>query len=191
MAAVILAVIVLIIKIFLPCCCSFIVSPLLPSFVEHLSRPPVPGAGHGKDSNIKLSWRCTWVRDWRIAHLTINGRRPSILVMRYREIRIKQHFWGSVCLAGLGKGYHFDVIIFRDLYICIGCRGGNLPKPGDGASKYEVAGFCLRAKLYKNIVAPICHHWNQTRCLEVQLLRESSWPETTGRESRFTSLVLH
>lgn len=59
MAAVILAVIVLIIKIFLPCCCSFVVCALLPSFVEHLSRPPVPGAGHGKDSNITLSSRCT------------------------------------------------------------------------------------------------------------------------------------
>lgn len=31
----------------------------------------------------------------------------------------------------------------------VGCGIGSIPKPGNEASKYEVVGFCLRAKLYK------------------------------------------
>ena len=31
------------------------------------------------------------------------------------------------------------------LCICVGYRTDNIPKAGNGASKYEVAGFCLRA----------------------------------------------
>lgn len=77
-------------------------------------------------------------------------------------------------MAGLGKRYRSAVTIFRDAYMCVHCGGGALPEPDDGASSYEVVGFGLRAKLYKNIVAPICHQWSQTQCLEVQVLRETS-----------------
>ena len=58
-------------------------------------------------------------------------------------------------MAGLGKRYHFDVILLREIRLRIGCGVGNLSKPGNRASKYEVVGFCLRAKLYKNIVAHV------------------------------------
>lgn len=58
--------------------------------------------------------------------------------------------------------------------MCIGCGGGNLPEPRDGARNCEVVGFGLRATLWKNIVAPVCHPWSQTRCLEVQLLSEAA-----------------
>lgn len=33
--------------------------------------------------------------------------------------------------------------------MCVGCGIGNIPKPGNGASEYEVVGFCLGAQLYK------------------------------------------